>query len=169
MQLGLRSACEFVDLDVVWPEATMDTIAGSKRASAIVASWHDWTGKMKWDGSSVMDKYRLCAKYGDIVKIVGTATCTADNFALAAFRDEAAKQAGAKPLLAINMAAMDSLSRIHEPGSDTRDARATPSRAAPVNSPTARSCTRGTCSVSCPASSSTCSAPDRRVRLPNAA
>lgn len=127
VRFGLQSACEYVDLEMAWPASVLDTVVAEKRQSHIIASWHDWTGKMKWDGSQVEDKYRSCAKYGDVAKIVGTATTILDNTALATF----AASHISKPLLAINMGAAGQLSRIMNPVLTPVTHSAMPSRAAP--------------------------------------
>ncbi|ORY33729.1 aromatic amino acid family biosynthesis-related protein [Naematelia encephala] len=110
--LGLRSACEYVDLEMAWPTSVLDDIVSNKRQSEIIASWHDWTGDMKWSSGIVREKYDQCAKYGDIVKIVGTANSAVDNSQLALFANEMSSSPNSKPLLAINMGAQGQLSRV---------------------------------------------------------
>lgn len=127
VRLGLRSACEFVDLEMAWPTSILETAAAEKRHSHVLASWHDWSGKMKWDGAEVVDTYRLCDKYGDVVKIVGMAQSPADNAALTIFASEHAE----KPLLAINMGATGQLSRVNNPILTPVTHFLMPSRAAP--------------------------------------
>ena len=131
VQLGLRSACEYVDLEVAWPERVLDAVSQGKRHSHIVASWHDWTGSMNWDGAEVREKHTLCKKYGDVTKIVGTATSMRDNSALSLFADEVASTADAKPLLVINMGALGQLSRVTNPILTPVTHASLPSRAAP--------------------------------------
>lgn len=125
--LGLRSGCEYVDLEVGWKASLLDQVVSSKGTSHIIASWHDWTGKMAWNGQEVKDKYALCAKYGDVVKIVGTAKSMSDNYALASFVES--KQG--KPFLAINMGSKGQFSRIHNPILTPVTHPLLPSRAAP--------------------------------------
>jgi len=112
VQLGLRSACEYVDLEMAWPTSLLDIVTKEKRRSHIIASWHDWTGTMKWDGPEVRQKYEVSAKYGDVIKIVGTAKQSSDNAALSIFASQVSSVQNAKPLLAINMGALGQLSRI---------------------------------------------------------
>ncbi|EIW69636.1 hypothetical protein TREMEDRAFT_44120 [Tremella mesenterica DSM 1558] len=108
--LGLRSACEYVDMEVAWPVPVMDSIVSHRGQSHIIASWHDWSGSMKWSSHEVRNKYIECAKYGDIVKIVGTAKTSSDNSQLQLFVSSLSPNS--KPLLAINMGELGQLSRI---------------------------------------------------------
>jgi len=128
--LGLRSGCEYVDLETCWKNSILDAVVAKKGASHIVASWHDWTGKMAWNGKEVKEKYDVCAKYGDVVKIVGTAKSMSDNYALATFV-EAQNAKGGKPFLAINMGAKGQMSRISNPILTPITHPLLPSRAAP--------------------------------------
>ncbi|WVW83179.1 pentafunctional AROM polypeptide [Kwoniella bestiolae CBS 10118] len=131
VELGIRSACEYVDLEVSWPAEVLQGISESKGKSHIIASWHDWTGSMAWDKQAVRSKYSLCSKYGDIVKIVGTAKTLLDNSKLSLFVEEVLSQPGFKPLLAINMGAAGQLSRALNPILTPVTHEALPSRAAP--------------------------------------
>ncbi|WVO12800.1 pentafunctional AROM polypeptide [Cryptococcus depauperatus] len=130
VRLGLRSACEYVDLEVCWPVSILDSINKSKGESHVIASWHDWTGEMSWDGPEVKAKHALCEKYGDIAKIVGTAKSVLDNSKLAIFADEVRIQ-GKKPLLAINMGMAGQLSRVLNPILTPVTHHALPVQAAP--------------------------------------
>ncbi|KAE8538060.1 pentafunctional AROM polypeptide [Cryptococcus gattii VGV] len=131
VRLGLRSACEYVDLEVCWPVQVLDSIVRLKRETHIIASWHDWTGDMAWDGEEMKAKHVLCEKYGDVAKIVGTAKSGLDNAKLALFVGKVRSRPGAKPLLAINMGAAGQLSRVLNPILTPVTHDALPSRAAP--------------------------------------
>lgn len=124
---GLRAGCEYVDLEVCWDAKLLDEVVKQKGHSQIIASWHDWTGEMKWNGSQVAQKYNLCSKYGDVIKIVGTAKSIDDNLALASF----VSSKPGKPLLAINMGAKGQLSRIINPILTPVTHPLLPTRAAP--------------------------------------
>jgi len=127
VELGLRSGCEFVDLEMAWPTSVLDNIVKTKQHSLILASWHDWSGKMAWDGQAVEAKYLQCSKYGDIVKLVGFAKSASDNAKLSLF----AESHTSKPLLAINMGALGQLSRVNNTVLTPITHSLLPSRAAP--------------------------------------
>jgi pentafunctional AROM polypeptide len=131
VQLGIRLGCEYVDLEVAWPGALLDKVSKGKKNSHIIASWHDWTGSMAWDGDIVKDKYDQCSNYGDVVKIVGTAESISDNSTLSLFAAKVNAIPGARPLLAINMGATGQLSRITNLILTPITHPALPSRAAP--------------------------------------
>ena len=131
IQLGLRAGCEYVDLEVCWPTNILDTVAKSKRNSHILASWHDWTGTMGWNEKEMKEKYDLCAKYGDVVKLVGMAKSVSDNYRLGAFVESTTAFSNARPTLAINMGALGQMSRVTNPILTPITHPLLPSRAAP--------------------------------------
>ncbi|WRT67049.1 pentafunctional AROM polypeptide [Kwoniella shivajii] len=131
VELGIRLACEYVDLEVCWPTELLQKITKFKGQSHIIASWHDWTGSMAWDKQGVRSKYSFCSKYGDVAKIVGTAKTFLDNSKLSLFVEEVTSQPGSKPLLAINMGSAGQLSRALNPILTPITHSLLPSRAAP--------------------------------------
>lgn len=127
VELGLRSGCEYVDVEMAWPALVLESLTQQKGQSQILASWHDWSGKMAWDGQDAESKYVQCAKYGDIVKMVGFANSASDNAKLSLF----AEAHTAKPLLAINMGSLGQLSRVNNTTLTPVTHPLLPSRAAP--------------------------------------
>lgn len=110
--LALRLAVEYVDVEISASEKLITELASRKGFSQIVASWHDWSGKMKWNEDVVRSKYAIASRLGDIVKIIGKADTLQDNFALYDFVAKANAQPGAKPIIAINMGVEGQMSRI---------------------------------------------------------
>ena len=100
LELGIRLGCEFVDVECGWNADKTQALVQSKGYTKIIASWHDWSGQLKWDGDEVVQKYETARKHGDIVKIVSKATSLQDNFAMMAFRDKMPRDL---PLMTINM------------------------------------------------------------------
>jgi pentafunctional AROM polypeptide len=85
LQLALQRGVEYIDMELTLPEKYIELFRTKRRGySKIIASWHDWTGGMKWDGVEVKEtrKYELAERLGDIVKIVSKAESLKDNFAL---------------------------------------------------------------------------------------
>lgn len=111
MTLGLRLGCEYIDVEISWSESRQRALSAIKGYSQIISSWHDWSGKMKWNSSDLKAKYTAATELGDIVKIVGKANKLEDNFSLRQF---VASVTGpeSKTLLAINMGAEGQISRI---------------------------------------------------------
>jgi len=112
LNAGLRLGVEYLDVEISLPEKSIRELVAKKGTSNIIASWHDWSGEMKWNGPVVKEKYDIAARFGDIVKIVGKAETLQDNFTLYDFAANVSKQAGAKPLIAINMGGEGQMSRI---------------------------------------------------------
>jgi pentafunctional AROM polypeptide len=110
--LALRLGVEYVDVEISWPEKDIRDLISRKGSSKIVASWHDWSGNMKWDSSSVDATLEVTKAYGDIVKIVGKANTLDDNITLQRFVARASSAGDAKPIIAINMGIEGQLSRI---------------------------------------------------------
>lgn len=110
--LALRLGVEYIDVEISWPEKKIRDLVSRKGHSQIIASWHDWSGRMKWNTQEVKDKYDLANTFGDIVKIVGKANSLQDNLDLHAFVGKVTAALDSKPVLAINMGVEGQLSRI---------------------------------------------------------
>ena len=110
LKLALRLGVEYVDVETTLPSPLVQELVSSKGHSHIVASFHDWTGTVAWDSVTMKAQYDTAAQIGDIVKLVGKANDTSDNFALRTFVSKVAD--ASKPLIAINMGAAGQLSRV---------------------------------------------------------
>ena len=110
--LALRLGVEYVDIEISWPEKNIRDLVSRKGNSKVVASWHDWSGNLKWDSPSVDATLEVAKVYGDIVKIVGKANTLDDNISLHRFVSRASSAGDAKPIIAINMGVEGQLSRI---------------------------------------------------------
>ncbi|TFY79059.1 hypothetical protein EWM64_g4952, partial [Hericium alpestre] len=113
--LALRVGVEYVDVELTWPEKKIADLVKRKGHSQIIASYHDWTGGFDWSSKRAKETYGLAAAFGDIVKLVGSASDLQDNLDLQGFRDRITVGRGAKPLIAINMGTAGQLSRILNP------------------------------------------------------
>ena len=109
---GLRLGAEYIDVETTLPHMRIQKLANRKGSSKIIASYHDWSGKMSWSAPEVQARYALGASLGDVVKIVGKANTLEDNFTLRRFVQRLSTSQLAKPLIAINMGAAGQLSRI---------------------------------------------------------
>ena len=109
---AVRLGIEYIDIEISWSEKNILDLIARKGHSKIIASWHDWSGNMRWDGKPVEAKYRVAHEYGDVVKIVGKADGIEDNFALHQFVRRMQAEPGAKPTIAINMGVEGQMSRI---------------------------------------------------------
>ena len=109
--LGLRMAVEYLDVEVDLPEETIQSVSESRRETKIIASHHDPQGKLLWKNASWVAFYNRALQFGDVIKLVGTASKIEDNFDLMSFKK---RMQGAHkiPLIAINMGEAGKLSRI---------------------------------------------------------
>ena len=112
LHAALRVGVEYVDVEISWSGKRVQELISHKGHTQIIASWHDWSGNLKWSGAALEEKDRAAATVGDIVKIVGRANTLEDNFSLHAFVLNKTSIPGSKPLLAINMGIEGQMSRI---------------------------------------------------------
>ncbi|KAF9479841.1 Shikimate dehydrogenase [Pholiota conissans] len=112
LKLALQMGVEYIDVEITLPEKQIKELSARKGFSQIIASWHDWSGALKWDDALAKEKYDQASKLGDIIKIVGKASTIHDNFALYDFVSAANSKPGAKPIIAINMGIEGQMSRI---------------------------------------------------------
>lgn len=110
--LAVRAGIEYIDVEISWSTKRISDLISKKGRTEIIASWHDWSGKLAWDGSEVTQKYQEANKFGDIVKIVGKANTLEDNFTLHSFVEKVTAVPGSKPVLAINMGVAGQISRV---------------------------------------------------------
>ncbi|KAJ5082378.1 hypothetical protein N7532_011421 [Penicillium argentinense] len=110
-RLAFRSGCEFVDLEIAFPDEMLRSVSEMKGHSKIIASHHDPQGTLSWANMSWIPSYNRALEYGDIIKLVGVASSLDDNTALRKFKTWA-EQAHDIPLIAINMGDNGQLSRI---------------------------------------------------------
>ena len=110
-RLALRMGCEFVDLEIAFPDTLLQQVTSLKGFSKIIASHHDPQGSLSWSNGSWILKYNKALEHGDVIKLVGIAKTMDDNFALGKFKSWAAEQ-NEVPLIAINMGDKGRSSRI---------------------------------------------------------
>ena len=110
-KLAFRSGCEFVDMEITFPDEMIRTITGMKGHSKIIASHHDPKGELSWSNMSWMKYYNRALEHGDVIKLVGLAKSLNDNEGLRKFKAWAAS-AHDVPLIAIDMGDNGQISRI---------------------------------------------------------
>ncbi|RIA91003.1 Shikimate dehydrogenase [Glomus cerebriforme] len=111
LEQAIKSGCEYIDVEILMSPSLISNLIEKKGNAKIIASWHDISGITKWDGEEVRQRFRAAQNIGDIIKIVGRASCLSDNFKLRNFV-ELQQQHCKKPIIAINMETEGQLSRI---------------------------------------------------------
>ncbi|RTE68697.1 Pentafunctional AROM polypeptide [Fusarium euwallaceae] len=110
-RLALRMGMEYVDVEMTLPENIIQTVTESRGHSRIIASHHDPQGTMSWKNASWIPFYNRALQFGDIVKLVGVARSSEDNFDLAKFKSRM-QEARKTPMIAMNMGKAGKLSRV---------------------------------------------------------
>ena len=110
-RLAIRMGCEFIDLEIAFPDELLQRVTSMKGFSKIIASHHDPRGTLSWSTGSWISQYNRALQYGDIIKLCGTATRLEDNFDLRKFKAWAWLQHNV-PLIGINMGEKGQPSRI---------------------------------------------------------
>ncbi|CAK7205131.1 hypothetical protein SEUCBS139899_007896 [Sporothrix eucalyptigena] len=114
MLLAVECGAAYLDVEIEWPESLRNTITAKKGASKVVASYHNWTGKVAWSGQEMNDKFNAANTFGDIIKLSVLSATIEDCAELALFvRDYRSNHT--KPILAVGMGANGQLSRITSP------------------------------------------------------
>src|SRR6185437_3199587 len=85
LHYALKWGCEYVDVEIGTSRDLVTKLIRSKGHTKIIASWHDISGRMKWNGDEVKEVYKTANDCGDIIKIIGVANELNDNFALYEF------------------------------------------------------------------------------------
>ncbi|KAF7303787.1 Pentafunctional AROM polypeptide [Mycena indigotica] len=131
LKLALALGVEYLDVEISLPDHVIRELISRKGHSKIIASYHDWSGKLKWHGSVIEEKYELAYRAGDIIKIIGKAESLSDNFALYDFVSKVNSRPDAKPIIALNMSVTGQMSRILNPTLSPVTHPLLPTKAAP--------------------------------------
>lgn len=111
-RIALRTACDFIDLEITFPEHMLAEVTEKKGVSKIIASHHDPQGALSWADGSWVPHYNKALQYGDMVKLVGFARTITDNDNLSKFKTWAEAAHPHIPVIALNMGKHGKLSRI---------------------------------------------------------
>jgi len=100
--LAYKLGCEYVDLELSWPEHMLASLLSSRGNTKIIGSWHDTTGKITWTGRETREIYEKGIRLGiDIIEIINTARSCEDNIVLRTFVEQVVDRG--IPLAAFNM------------------------------------------------------------------
>ena len=101
IMLAYRLGCEYVDLELSWPEHMLTSLLASRGNTKVIGSWHDTIGKLTWTGRETREIYEKGARLGvDIIEIINTARTSEDNIISRAFVVQVAGRG--IPLVAFN-------------------------------------------------------------------
>ena len=111
-RLAFRMGCEFVDLEIAFPDHLLQAAVDMKMHSKIIASHHDPRSTLSWSQGTWQPHFNRALQYGDIVKFVGMAKSPQDNLHLTLFIEKVQAQSLSTPIIAINMGTTGQSSRI---------------------------------------------------------
>ncbi|CAG7850201.1 Pentafunctional AROM polypeptide {ECO:0000255/HAMAP-Rule:MF_03143} Includes: RecName: Full=3-dehydroquinate synthase {ECO:0000255/HAMAP-Rule:MF_03143}; Short=DHQS {ECO:0000255/HAMAP-Rule:MF_03143}; {ECO:0000255/HAMAP-Rule:MF_03143}; Includes: RecName: Full=3-phosphoshikimate 1-carboxyvinyltransferase {ECO:0000255/HAMAP-Rule:MF_03143}; {ECO:0000255/HAMAP-Rule:MF_03143}; AltName: Full=5-enolpyruvylshikimate-3-phosphate synthase {ECO:0000255/HAMAP-Rule:MF_03143}; Short=EPSP synthase {ECO:0000255/HAMAP-Rule:MF len=112
LELGIQMGTEYIDVETTLPHSKIRKLAARKGASKLIASYHDWSGNLRWFGTEIEAIHTTASSLGDIVKIVGKANSLEENMELRSFTKSVKKANQSKPIIAINLGEQGQLSRI---------------------------------------------------------
>ncbi|KAG8830192.1 3-dehydroquinate dehydratase (3-dehydroquinase), partial [Serendipita sp. 399] len=115
LETGLQLGAEYIDVEITSPHEKIHHLRARKRSSQIIASHHDWSGRLQWSGPEIENIYATASQLGDIVKIVGKSNTLEENLGLRSFVQRKAAEPHAKLFIAINLGTEGQLSRILNP------------------------------------------------------
>ncbi|KAJ1917408.1 3-dehydroquinate dehydratase (3-dehydroquinase) [Mycoemilia scoparia] len=103
LELGIRTGCEYVDVELGWDPIRTERVSQNKGRSLIIASYHDVTGKkLKWGHTEfAAEQLAQARRYGDIAKLISVAHECIDNETCIQFAMK--EHSPKKPLIALNM------------------------------------------------------------------
>lgn len=64
MLVAIETSCEYIDIEVTWPDSLVSDIIGKNRGTKVIASFHDWTGNVPWTLSSLNVPYYKAMRFG---------------------------------------------------------------------------------------------------------
>jgi len=64
--LAVRAGVEYVDVEISWSTKRVSDLVSKKGQTKVIASWHNLSRKLAWDGTEAKQKYQDVDKSGDI-------------------------------------------------------------------------------------------------------
>jgi 3-dehydroquinate dehydratase type I len=64
IKIGIEEAVAYVDVEIEWPPDMIRQICEIKGSVKIIASYHSWTGLVRWSSKELQDKYAAADAFG---------------------------------------------------------------------------------------------------------
>lgn len=64
MLIAVEAGIKYVDVEIEWPVGLTEKLGERKGDIKLVASFHDWTGTVRWTSSKLKKKYQLADSFG---------------------------------------------------------------------------------------------------------
>ncbi|KAM5343661.1 hypothetical protein ACJ41O_012198 [Fusarium nematophilum] len=115
LQAALSWGVDFVDVEDLLEEELRGPLVALKGCTRVIASHHDFSGRLDWSSLETHRVYEACASYGDVVLMAGLSTSLSDAFKLQQFRSKVDSLEVSKPIAAFDTGRGGKLSRILNP------------------------------------------------------
>ncbi|KAJ3547355.1 hypothetical protein NM208_g1563 [Fusarium decemcellulare] len=112
---GLLWGVEFIDVEDLLGKELRESLISRKGNTKVIASHHDFSGKLDWSTSDAYKIYDNCASYGDVVLMAGISSDLSNASKVGEFRDKVNSLKDSKPLAAFDTGRSGKLSRILNP------------------------------------------------------
>jgi 3-dehydroquinate dehydratase type I len=67
MLMAVECGIEYVDVEVEWPESVIGKLVKRKGLAKLVASFHDWTGDIRWTSQLLRNKFAQADAFGGML------------------------------------------------------------------------------------------------------
>lgn len=64
MLMAMEAGCQYIDVEIEWPRSLPHALLAKKEATKLVASYHDWTGNIRWTSPVLQEKYAVADAFG---------------------------------------------------------------------------------------------------------
>lgn len=64
MLLAIRCGIDYIDVEIEWPQQVIDELVAARGDSKLVASYHSWTGEIRWTSQELKDKFAAAKQFG---------------------------------------------------------------------------------------------------------
>lgn len=79
MLAAIDIGCEYIDIELTWPEALIMDIIGRKKRTKVITSLHKWSGDVSWTFASLSQSYNKALEFGGEYYVCWTARTYLDG------------------------------------------------------------------------------------------
>jgi 3-dehydroquinate dehydratase type I len=64
MLLAVECGVHYIDVEVEWPQSLVQKLQAGKGDAQIVASYHSWTGEIRWTSDELLQRQKAAEEFG---------------------------------------------------------------------------------------------------------
>jgi 3-dehydroquinate dehydratase type I len=64
MLLAVTCGIQYIDVEIEWPQTLLDEIISKKKSTKLVASYHSWTGDIRWTSQELQKRFKAANDFG---------------------------------------------------------------------------------------------------------